>query len=188
MKSRFYWKLFLLGAFFFTLFTGCAKVPPVTSTPEPTSIPTNIPTDIPDPTASPSPQPIEITFEVTFDGNECIGSVPTELPVGDHTFILYDRSDMKAELWLVRLKEGKTYQDLLDMQSAPGEWDPMPRWASHDTRLSITIGSEETDNVRVDTSTWRFYLVGEHILYCYVPSPQMLFYAGPIMVVEAISE
>jgi hypothetical protein len=170
------------------LLVGCGT-PPAPPTPiPPTDLPTSIPVTVtPQSTPSSTPEPIP-EFEAIFEGNECIYSGPGELPIGDFTFVLFDQSDLKAELWLVHLTDGKTYQDLLDMQSAPGEWYPKPRWAVYGTRLPGTFESLESSEGRVDKTTWRFYLPGEYIVFCYVPSPQMLFYAGPIMVGEAISE
>ena len=138
------------------------------------------------PTPSPSPQPTDIPIEIIFDGRNCAGALPEKIPVGVHSFILLDQTEYQAELWLIRLTDGKTFQDLLDMQDTPGEWDPKPRWAKYDTQLSREI--LETKDLRLESTSWKFYLVGEHVVYCYVPSPQMIFYAGPIMIVDSMSD
>ena len=138
------------------------------------------PSPTPTPTATPTP------IVVTFDGNDCTVTGPTELPAGEHTFIFIDRSDMRGELWLVYLEDGKTLQDCLDLQSEPGEWYPKPPWVFYDSRVSIE--SQESNGRRVDSSTWKLDRVGEHTILCYVPSPQMLWFAAPLMVVETPSE
>ena len=138
----------------------------------------------PTPTSTSLPTPTPIV--VTFDGNDCTVSGPTELPAGEHTFIFIDRSDMRGELWLVYLEDGKTFQDHLDLQSEPGEWYPKPPWVFYDSRVSIE--SQESNGRRVDSSTWKLDKVGEHTILCYVPSPQMLWFAAPLMVVETPSE
>jgi hypothetical protein len=48
------------------------------------------------------------------------------LPLGDYAFTIIDESDWKGELWLINLNEGKTLQDMLDLQSEPGEWYEKP--------------------------------------------------------------
>ena len=137
-------------------------------------------------TSEPLPETVA-EFEVTFDGNDCTVTGPAELPAGDHTFIFIDRSDMRGELWLVYLEDGKTTQDQLDMQSEPGEWYPKPSWVYYDSKVSFE--SEELEGRRVDSSTWRLDRVGEHTILCYVAaSPQKLWFVAPIIVIEAPSE
>jgi hypothetical protein len=62
----------------------------------------------------------ESVIEVTFDGNDCIVSGPSELPPGEVITRFIDMTDLNAELWMVNLDEGKTFQDQLDLQSEPG--------------------------------------------------------------------
>ncbi len=141
------------------------------------------------PAATPTSEPLPETvaeFEVTFDGNDCTVTGPTELPAGEHTFIFIDRSDMRGELWLIYLEDGKTIQDHLDLQSEPGEWYPKPSWVHYDSRVSSE--SEELEGRRVDSSTWKLDRVGEHTILCYVASPQKLWFVAPLIVVEAPSE
>ena len=152
----------------------------------PAATPTPIqPTETSEPASEPMPETVA-EFEVTFDGNDCMGAVPTEVPAGEHTFILIDQSDMRGELWLVYLQDGKTFQDLLEQQSEPGEWTPKPPWVSYDDRVSMIF--PKSNGARVVSSKWRLDKVGEHVVFCYVSSPQMIFYAAPLMVVETPSE
>ena len=109
------------------------------------------------------------------------------MPAGEVTTHFIDRSDMRGELWLVYLDEGKTFQDHLDLQSEPGEWYPKPPWVHYDSRVANE--SQESNGVRVDIETWNLDKVGEHTILCYVSSPpQMLWFAAPLMVVEPPSE
>ncbi len=121
-------------------------------------------------------------IEVTFDGNGCSVTGPTELKAGEHAFIFIDKSGLSGELYLVRLEEGKTFQDHLDGQSEPGEWYPKPPWVFHDSQSSIE--SEDTNSGRVDKSIWRLDKVGEHTILCYVDSPRLLWFAAPLFIVE----
>jgi hypothetical protein len=152
-----------------TLFvTACTTSQPI---PTPTSIPTIL-----------SSQPIE----VTFDGNECTVTSPSELPAGEYTTIFTDLSDLKAEVWLVYLKDGYTIQDHLDGQSEPGVWYPKPSWMFYDKRYAID--SEESNGRRVTTTTWILDRIGEHNIVCYVSSPQMLWIEASLMIVEPPSK
>ena len=121
-------------------------------------------------------------IEVTFDGNGCSVTGPTELKAGEHAFIFIDKSGLSGELYLVRLEEGKTFQDHLDGQSEPGEWYPKPPWVFYDSQLSIE--SEDTNGGRVDKSIWSLDKVAEHTILCYVDSPRLLWFAAPLFIVE----
>jgi len=125
-------------------------------------------------------------IEVRFDGNGCTVTGPTELPAGEHPFIFIDRSDYLGELWLVYLDDGNTTQDLLDGQSEPGDWYPKPIWAHYDSGESNK--SEELEEGRVDTYTWKLDKVGEHTVICYVGYHKLLWIGAPLMIVEAPSE
>jgi len=155
---------------------------PLTDTPSPT--PTQ-PTDTPSPTSEPLSETAD-GFEVTFDGNDCTAKGPNELPVGDHAFIFIDRSDVRVQLELLNLDDGKTTQDLLDRQSEPGEWYPKPIWAHYDSR--ITSKWEELEGGNVITSTWKLDRVGEHTVACYVGSLPKIWFPASFMIVEATSE
>ena len=91
-----------------------------------------------------------------------------------------------CELWLVFLDEDKSFQDLLDMQSEPGEWHPKPSWVHYDTTVSHE--SKEKGDRRIDTETWNLNRVGEHIILCYVDDPRLVWNAAPLMIVEAPTE
>jgi len=125
-------------------------------------------------------------IEVAFDGKDCTVTGPSELPPGEHTFTFIDQSEWEGELWLVYLDEGKTIQDQLDLQSEPGEWHPKPSWVHYDSNVSRE--SKEKGDVRIDTETWRLNRVGEHNILCYVDTPQLIWFAAPLMIVENPSE
>jgi len=125
-------------------------------------------------------------IEVTFDGNGCTVTGPSELLPGEHTFTFIEQSEWEAELWLVYLDEGKTIQDLNDLQSKPGEWHPKPVWVHYDS--VVNRESKEMGDGRIDTETWRLNRVGEHIILCYVDHPRLIWNAAPIMIVENPSE
>ena len=116
MKQKKYFQQVIWGILIMLLLVGCSKRAAIHTS---------------------EPLPGLVTeFEITFDGNDCIVTGPAELPAGEHTFIFIDRSEIRGELWLLNLDDGKTFQDHLDLQSKPGEWYPKPSWAHYDSRVS----------------------------------------------------
>jgi len=122
-------------------------------------------------------------IEVTFDGNECTVSGPTELPTGDHSFVLKDLSEQYQALYVSRLLNGKTYQGLLDLQSEPGEYYPQPSWVVHK-------GSKGMRRNAKGEKVYTFSLdkEGKHAIYIGSSSPLSLWFCAPLKVIEAPSE
>jgi hypothetical protein len=87
------------------------------------------------PTSEPSPEPVVEVGDVIFDGTECTVSGSTELPPGRYSFVLKDQSELEVNLFVSRLTDGKTFQDLLDLQSEPGEYVPEQDWIDHAVEL-----------------------------------------------------
>ena len=106
----------LIGCFLLALITGCAAAAQETSAPEPTLMPTD--TSIP-PTSGPEP------IVVTFDGKGCTVTGPAEVPRGNYPFIWNDMTEEQdTSFYPTRILDGSTFQDLLDLQSVPGEYIP----------------------------------------------------------------
>ena len=156
------------------LLVGCGA-PAATPTPIP---PTATLTPVP-PTATLTPVP---PIEVTFDGTECTVSGPTELPTGDHKFVLKDLSEQNQVLYVSLLLDGKTYQDLLDLQSEPGEYYPKPRWSVH------TTGGMRRNAKGENVYTFSLDIEGEHAIYLGSAFPHSLWFCAPLKVIEAPSE
>jgi len=135
----------------------------------------------PTPTSTSLPTPTPIV--VTFDGNECTVSGPTELPTGEHSFLVKDLSGQGQYLYVSRLLDGKTFQDLLDLQSEPGEYVPKPSWV-------IWQGRRPTERIAEGEHLYTFVLnkEGEHSIELYVSSPRSLWFCAPLKVIEAPSE
>ena len=70
----------------------------------------------------------EEIVEVSFDGSECIVAGATEVPPGDHAFLLTDVSGREGvRLYARQLVDGHTFQDALDLlKEAGGPGSPMP--------------------------------------------------------------
>ena len=157
------------------LLAGCSA--PATPTPVPPT---------PTPTSEPLPEYDPDTILVTFTGNECTSTVPAELPVGEHQFVIRDLSANNPEFGLSvgYYLDGHTYQDILDMQSEPGEYFPKPSWVV-ESRMKL-VG---TENWPID-KVYTFYLdtVGEHGFSADALYPPSHWECGSFQVVEAPSE
>lgn len=129
---------------------------------------------------------LKIDFVVTFDGKDCVAEGPTEVLPGDYGFKFIDTSDVRGELWLLYLDEGKTIQDELDLQSEPGEWYPKPTWVHYGEKISKKY--ERTDEGKIEISLMDLKLLKEYTIMCYVNSPRKLWFVAPIYVVETLSE
>jgi hypothetical protein len=88
----------LISIFFVLLLTACTQTTD---------------TDLPPTSKS---QSIEIEFEVTFDGNGCTVSGPTEVLIGDYSFLLNNASGRRVKLVVTHLLDGHTLKDLVDLQ------------------------------------------------------------------------
>ncbi len=118
---------------------------------------------------------------VSYDGEECVVTGPTELPAGEHIVIFIDTSEQDAHLSISTLLEGKTTQDLIDLQSYPGEYMDKPSWVKND-RNGYKL--EETKDGRVFTHTYYLNDVGEHAIYCWNYSPDTIWFAASLTIVE----
>jgi len=177
MNTGFIWIRLLFGCLLLALLAGCATSAQETPTPEPTPIPTSIPTNTPKPTAT--PLALVEAIEVTFDGNECIVTGPTELPVGEYDFILKDLSEENVRLWVSLLLDGKTFQDLVDLH----EWESGVHWDK-------PSWVKRADMIRRGDQVFTFILKkeGEYAIYLGTSQPFMIWFCAPIMIIEASSQ
>ena len=161
--------------FFLTL--GCS-----TSADPPTPIP---PTSTLEPTVTPEPEPEGIV--VTFDGIECTVTGPNKLPVGDQPFVLIDQSDKDVIFWVSRLLDGKTLQDLIDMQSEPGEWSPKPDWVEYSRHTGGPFKNRHGEG-----EIWSYDLNQEGDFFLYVGEDtaeiKSIYYCAPLTVVAASTQ
>ena len=117
-------------------------------------------------------------IEVVFYGEECETTAPEVLPAGDYDFYITDKDEnTSASLNVARITEGHTYQDLLDLQEAPGVHYTKPDWL---------IYAETIDAEFIDSDQKRFTHTlepGEHAIYIWT-RPFGLWFCVPVMVVE----
>jgi hypothetical protein len=160
------------------LVVGCGA-PAATPTPIP-------PTGTPTTTSEPLPETVAEAIEVTYDGNECTVSGPTELPIGELSFVLKDLSEeMNVHLTVTRLLDGKTFQDLLDLQGEPGKFPPQrPSWIDTPTLLGRTWN----ESIGGVVYTYSLNKEGEYVILVSGSSPISVWYCAPLWVIEAPSE
>ena len=105
---------------------------------------------------------------------------------GRHSFILNDLSDKEVDLWVGRLQEGKTVQDLYDKQGEPGVWWPKESWFFYTTE----IGSAWINNNGGEVWTYSLNKEGEHVIYVgiYLPDIKHLWFCAQTLAIEAKSE
>jgi hypothetical protein len=152
----------------------------------PASTPTPIqPTEEQAPASTSTQEPVA-EFEVTFDGINCTVSGPSDLLSGSHSFALFDSSDIGVDLWVGRLEEGRTVQDLYDGQSQPGEWYPKPSWFFYDKE----VGSAWMNNDGAEVWTYSLNQQGEHVVYVgvYLPDVKHLWFCPQTISIQATSD
>ena len=149
------------------LVAGCATIEP----PPPTDL--SIP-----PTQTPEDDIIEYGV-VTFDGSECTVSGPGEVSTGKYNFVLNDISgEENVRIMVARLEEGRTFQDLINIQSEPGEDFSYGSWISIPFMFTV------------DHIVYTYYLdtPGEHAIEVGSFVPHNLWLCAPLRVVGAPSE
>jgi hypothetical protein len=131
----------------------------------------------------------EEIIEVSFDGNECTVAGATEVPPGDHAFLLTDVSGRDgAALYARKLLDGHTFQDALDIDKeagGPGTPRPGQSWQGYVI--------PDFDPPEVDLADNQQLLAvslepGNHLLLVWVPDPPGSFgiwLCGPLDVVES---
>ena len=68
---------------------------------------------------------------VTFTGNECDVSGQNEIPTGNYLITVNNLSEHNLRMGVVRLTEGKTFQDMIDFQGEPGKYIPFIPFISY---------------------------------------------------------
>jgi hypothetical protein len=77
---------------------------------------------------SPTAQRREVLL--TFDGKVCRYEGPEVVTEGELTVTLVNESNYEADLWVVKLGEGRSWQDMVDFIGVPGSNVHPPDWSS----------------------------------------------------------
>jgi hypothetical protein len=68
---------------------------------------------------------------VSFSGDECTVSGPTEILTGKYHIDLNNLSEVELRMGVVRLLDGKTFQDMVDFQGESGKYIPFIPFISY---------------------------------------------------------
>jgi len=154
-------KLTVILIFFVFLLTACNQAP-----------------EVPAAITIPASTPHTNDFEVTFNGNGCIVSGPTEVPIGDYSFLLNNTSGRRVKLVVTQLLDGHTFQDLVDLQTEPGDnfmiesWMSKPSYYTEDRKIYIVSLDE----------------AGEHGIVISEDKHVGIWLCAPFLVIENPSE
>lgn len=123
------------------------------------------------------------SLTVKFERNNITYSGPAELPLGDHIFVLKDMSRKDQVLYISLLLDGKTLQDMIDLQSAPGVYYPKPSWV-------ISIEKQKVKKIAEGETAYTFSLNedGVHAIYTYSPSASSLWFGSSFKVIKPPSK
>ena len=135
------------------------------------------------PTPEPSPETVVEVGDVIFDGEACTFTCPTELSPGKYSFVYKDLSGVNAGFAIRRLADGKTFQDLLDMQSEPGEYFPKPDWVIP----AVEPGSAWLKPDGGEVHTYNLTKEAEYAIVLW-NSTSNIWFCAPFWVVEATSD
>lgn len=157
----------VLGVIALVMLAGCTPA----TTPSPTSTPV-----------------VSIDMgDVSYDGIDCQVDVPGELPPGRYSLTWRDRSGLDLHIYVSRLTDGHTYQELMGRQNEsdndPYEFMARPEWLIH--AIEPGIAREAPDGGEIHTYILR---EGEHIIYVARESPFYLWICAPLMIVDDSTE
>ena len=123
------------------------------------------------------------SLTVTFERNNITYSGPDELQPGDHIFVLKDMSRKDQVLYISLLIDGKTLQDMIDLQSAPGVYYPKPSWV-------ISLEKQKVKKIAEGVTAYTFSLneEGVYAIYTYSPSTSSLWFGSSLKVIKPPSK
>ena len=121
-----------------------------------------------------------------FDGSECTANLPASVAAGTHSFVLTNTSDLSSvPVYVVELSDDYSYGELAALQSSPGEYFPLPEWATYALReLNITDDDEEVQRRR-----FAFALEpGDYAVYLWASRPAAIWLCGSLSVTPGSGE
>lgn len=134
-----------------------------------------------------TPEPSIDMGDVSYDGTDCDVNLPDEIPPGRYSLTWVDNSDLDLHIYVSRLTDGHTYEELIGGQNGsdndPYEFMVRPEWLRH----AIEPGSakEAPGGGEIHTYILR---EGEHAVYVARESPFYLWICAPLRVVDGSSE
>ena len=140
-------------------------------------------------TPAESPEDVVIEAgEVIFNGTDCSVTGESKLPPGKYSYVLQDESEYEAQLFIGRLLEGKTTQDMIDLQGEPGAYLPRQEYdEAFDYAVEPGSAKEKPDG-RVHTyilNTEGEYTIG---IWSYEMETVPVWFCAPLWIEEIPSE
>jgi hypothetical protein len=119
-------------------------------------------------------------FDIAFDGTTCTVAGPTRVPPGTYSFFLTDTSSFGVlPPGATKAGDGHSYEDLVALQSAPGETFSFPEWASLAMTSFAPMSRDLADNeVRLVLEP------GEYGIALVKDKPQAKWFCSGISVTE----
>ncbi len=103
------------------------------------------------------------------------------MPAGVHSFVVKDPAgESPADMRTMAITDGHTYQDLLDLQSEPGEYVPLPEWAEGPLTTFEPVDRELGDN---ELGKRLILEPGEHGIV--VRTDEGLWFCGALVVTDS---
>jgi hypothetical protein len=119
-------------------------------------------------------------FEVMFDGVECEVNGPSQVVAGTYPFVITDVSGMEgADVRTMVIGEGYTYDDVLALQSEPGEYIRPPDWVELSPIAFVTFEGELQENQTVKTLDLE---IATHAISVGTGSPSGIWVCGVLQV------
>lgn len=156
-----------------------ATLVPPTATLTPTPIP---PTPTPTSTMEPTPEPPFEGLVVTYNGRGCTVSDPTDLPTGDHQFVVENLTDDVISLRIYRKLCGYTFQELVEIQGDPGRNFLPGSFLGGASQTEHTM--ERIQGTKEFMYTYALHTAGEYSVALYNPTSQNYWLCAPLDVTE----
>lgn len=125
------------------------------------------------------------TIDVTFDGEGCSVDVAPEIPAGDRIFRYTNASELPIRIKVVLLNDGKSYQDLIAIETdngGPGNSWSAPTWVQEALISFTPVEAEMADRqtaLRYDLEP------GPHAVIAFATtSPFAVWLCGPLNVAD----
>ena len=118
------------------------------------------------------------TIDLAFSGSACAGDLPESVAPGSHEFVLENPTDATSlPVYVVRLTDGRSYEELAALQPAAGDYFVLPDWAEFSDR---NFQDDEADEGR---RRFGFELEpGNHAVYLWASRPAAIWLCGPLAV------
>lgn len=129
---------------------------------------------------SPAAPSVSGEFKVIFDGGECSVTGPAEIPAGSRVFRFTNESGKSASLYLCRLDQGRTWEDVVDYIGEPGSPVPEAAWCRSILQRRVSVPE--------DPDAWVFpFEAGAYAVVCEQSEDPPGVWAGAVIGVRPVA-